>query len=176
MNRASLFASVPLVLNHLKKQRADQGNLFGAPTVEELALPELPEWSEDERLWRERKALGAFLTGHPVIPRREKRPGAYSHRCRESHDMLRSGGARIVVAGLVRRYDRWARIAFLTLEDETGALDVIAFNDEADRFASMLMVGAILAVKLKPRFDNDRSSLQLIDAHRLGHFRAPAGV
>jgi DNA polymerase-3 subunit alpha len=175
MNRPSLLASIPIVLKHLSdgRKHAGQVGLFAAPTVEDLPLADLPDWPDDTRLWHERRVLGAFVSGHPVIPRREARADSFTHRCRDSFDMERSVGARIVVAGLVRRYEQRPRIAFLTLEDETGAFDCIAFSDEFERFAHCLMVNAILAVQLKPRFDNDRRSLQLVNAFRLGHLRNP---
>lgn len=173
-----MIANIPAILKHVSKEAkaaaAGQQGLFGAPVQDDLKLVELPEWSDHERLWRERKVLGTFLSGHPLDRYREKLKGKVTHQCREEHDLMRSGGnVRLVVAGIVHDYRRFPRIAYLTLEDGTGLLEMIVFNDEADRFAHCLMKDALVAVKVRPRHDATRSSLQLVEAFRVGHFRAP---
>lgn len=175
LNRPSLLANLPRVLAHLSKQRphaaAGQTSLFGDVGAAEAPFEyvELPDYSTHEKLWHERRVLGAFVSGHPLESFQGKL-GACTHKCRESYDMLQSGGARIVVAGLIRQYTRAPRIGFITLEDETGVLEAVIFNDEAERFAAHLADDMIVALKLKPRFDNDRSSLQVLQVHRFGRF------
>lgn len=173
-----MLANLPAILKHLSKEHkaaaAGQGGLFEAPALEQLKLVELPDWSEHERLWHERKALGGFVSGHPLNRYRDKVAGRVTHRCHEHADIMASGsGVRLVVAGLVHDFRRFPRISYMTLGDGTGTLEIIAFNDEADRFAHCLMRDAIIACKVKARHDANRSSLQLVDAFRLGHFRAP---
>lgn len=163
------------MLSHLSQQRphtaAGQASLFGEVGGAEAPFEyvELPDFSPHEKLWHERIALGAFVSGHPLDTVRDKL-GACTHKCRESYDMLQSGGARIVVAGLIRQYTRAPRIGFITLEDETGVLEAVIFNDEAERFAAHLDTDMLVALKLKPRYDNDRSSLQVLQVHRFGRF------
>lgn len=173
-----MLANIPAILKHLGKEgkaaAAGQQALFAGPVVDDLKLIELPDWSDHERLWNERRVLGTFVTGHPLDRYADKTRGKVTHQCRERLDMLRSGsGVRLVVAGLVREFRRFNRIAYLTLEDATGVLEIIAFNDEADRYAHCLMRDAVIAVRVKARHDATRSSLQLVDAFRLGHFRSP---
>lgn len=182
MNRPTILANLDRVLAHVKRtnpgRAAGQLGLFD---TEAAALPPLefaakPDFSDDERLWFERKATGAFLSGHPVLARRAKAPARYTHRCRDrlAIEAIEGRTARIVVAGLVRRFESIGRIAFLTLEDETGPLDVLVFGDEAERFAFCLKVNAIIAVKLNVKHDPNRGpGLVLEQAAILGWLRNP---
>lgn len=171
-----MIANLPAILKHLKKdgqaEAAGQQSLFGVPSADELKLVDLPEWDEDTRLYFEHKALGLYLTGHPILKVQDKYRKTITHVCRERSDMLRSDTrSRIVVAGLITRFEPRGRIAFLDLEDDTGKLDLMMFSDEMQRLARMLMPNALVALKLRPRHSETRSSLQVIDGHRLGHFR-----
>jgi DNA polymerase-3 subunit alpha len=50
-------------------REAGQASLFGEGTVPRPrtpALPEIPPWSETERLAREKEVLGFFISGHPL--------------------------------------------------------------------------------------------------------------
>lgn len=170
-----MLANLTAIQKHITKQRPHealgQGGLFAEAPIEDLKFLELPEFPQDELLWRERVATGAFLTGHPLDRYRDKLVGKTTHVCREGFDMLGSGtSVRIVVAGLVRSFRRAPRMAFVTLEDHTGTIDVMAFSEEADRYAYALEQDSLVALQLKPKYDNDRSSLRILKAHQLGRF------
>lgn len=179
LNRPSLLANLDRVLAYLRRNsgamRAGQTGLFDSQPelLDPIAYDLVADWDEDTRLWHEREVLGAFVSGHPVPARRARQETRFTHRCRDRHAIETRCGPmdRIVVAGLVRRYERRARIAFIDIEDETGALSLISFNDENERFAHCLMANAILAVQIKVRHEMDRTSLQLTNCYRLGHFR-----
>jgi DNA polymerase-3 subunit alpha len=174
LNRASMLANLTAIQKHITKSRphqaAGQGGLFSEAPIEDLKMIELPEFSADELLWRERHALGSFVTGHPLDRYRHKL-AKVTHACREERDMLNSGtSARMVVAGLIRVIRTGPRMSFLELDDGTGAIEVGAFSEEAARFAHCLVVDTLVALQIKPRYSNDRSSLQMIKAHKLGQF------
>ncbi|HEX6930442.1 MAG TPA: DNA polymerase III subunit alpha, partial [Gammaproteobacteria bacterium] len=71
-NRASLMAHLPTALaaadQASKNIDAGQDDMFGvaAGPAESAPVPELPPWSEEERLAGERETLGLFLSGHPI--------------------------------------------------------------------------------------------------------------
>lgn len=171
-----MIANIPAILKHIGKQgkaeAVGQASLFGPAKQEELKLVELPEWDEDTKLYHEKKVLGHFLSGHPILRVKHKTAGKVTHLCSEYDGMLRSErNCRIVVAGLVTRYESRGRIWLLDLEDDTGSIECMLFSDEADRLAHVLMVNALVAVRIKPRHSETRSSLQVVDAFRLGQFR-----
>lgn len=173
-----MIANLPAILKHLSKESkvADQGSLFGAPELEDMKIVQLPDWDEATKLYYERKALGTFLTGHPILFVKEKYQRRVTHTCSEESSMLQCDrNTRIVVAAMVSKVEtsRSGRVNSVYLEDQTGRFIAIAFSDDMERYASCLMPNALVAVQLRPRHDGDRSSMQLIKASRLGHFRTP---
>lgn len=171
-----MLANLDAILKHVKKEadNATQGGLFGAVAQDDIKLIELPDWDADTKLHQERLALGTFVTGHPILKVAERYAGKATHTCREQGDMLRAQRHdRVVVAALLVRVE-WSysgRVLFLTAEDQTGRLELVCFKDEAERFAHCLKVDMLVALKLRASHDNDRSSLQVVDAFRLGQFQ-----
>lgn len=182
LNRPSLLASLDPVLKHLRKLApsvaAGQIGLFDATPglVQDLdpGYVRVEDWDLHTKLWHERKVLGSFVSGHPVNSYRGKFAGKTTHVCRDRHTIETEMPERCVVAALIRRVEVKPRIAFITLEDPTGALDLIAFNDEVERYAHCLHKDMVIAASLRVRRDGDRVGLQLLAAHKLGYFRARA--
>src|SRR5262249_37004991 len=74
-HRSQVTAALDSVLGEaqlLQQEReAGQGSLFGeTPDARPrpAALPDVPEWTEAERLAREKELLGFFISGHPLGP------------------------------------------------------------------------------------------------------------
>ena len=73
-HRSQLVAGLDGALGEAQLKQAEreagQGSLFGdAPATaqpRQLSLPEVPEWSEAERLAREKEVIGFFISGHPL--------------------------------------------------------------------------------------------------------------
>lgn len=73
-HRAQLVAALDAVLSEAQLQQqereAGQASLFGEamPVAESRGpvLPEVPEWSEADRLTREKEVIGFFISGHPL--------------------------------------------------------------------------------------------------------------
>jgi DNA polymerase-3 subunit alpha len=108
---------------------ADQASPDNADSFD---LPEVEEWPLHVRLENEKEALGFYLTGHPLkeYEGELRRSGVASSR--ELLEML--DGTEVSVGGFVasRRETQTRkgdRMAFLTLEDEEGRVDVIVFPD-----------------------------------------------
>lgn len=171
-----MLANLDAILKHVKKERSEaaQGGLFGAVAQDDIKLVELPDWDHDTKLYYERHALGCFVSGHPILKVRERYAKSATHTCRERDDMLAADRrTRVVVAGLLSKAE-WSasgRVLFLSIEDQTGRLELVCFKDEADRFAHCLNLNALVAVKLRARHEETRSSLQVIEAFRLGQFQ-----
>jgi DNA polymerase-3 subunit alpha len=159
VDRARLFAAVPLALDWgaRRKQEASAGqeSLFGGGTSDHAALttPALPEvlpWGPLERAAREKEVLGFYLSGHPLDSYAEdlKRltGGTLAHLLRQS------AGAPARAAGVVTGLRKTATrkgdaMAFATLEDMSGSIELLVFPEAFARSGRHLADGAIVWVK-----------------------------
>lgn len=149
---ASLDKAIQLAEQHAQARDAGQSDLFGAiaqePTAESRYV-EAPAWSEQERLDAERETLGLYLTGHPI--RRYKEELAQITDATLA-DLRPNDDQTMIVAGLVvamrtlntRRGDR---MAFITLDDQTGRLELAVFSELFQRHRDILVKDNLLVVE-----------------------------
>ena len=97
-----------------------------------LDLPDIPEWSEAELLGKEKEAIGFYISGHPLDPyakELERLAPSNTGDISEMHD-----GSRVGLAGIVRTKKEIAtkkgeRMAFVTVEDLHGSIEVVCFPE-----------------------------------------------
>lgn len=114
----------------------------------------------DENLENEKRALGIYLSSHPVARKRES---TYKH-CIPINQLDKALGK---VAEVVMRIERIKTIrdkrgqnmCFLTGFDETGNVDCTLFSDQYERYQRYLKKGNIIYVKAKVTY---RDTLSLI--------------
>jgi DNA polymerase-3 subunit alpha len=129
----------------------------------------LPEWSESERLSREKAALGFYFSGHPF----EKR-GAFLSRlgtCDLSQLATHESGSEVMVAGMISSVrvvtiksgrNAGQKMAKLRLEDLTGAGNATVFARTYAEVKDLLEEDAILFVKGRAETGGDEPGL-LVD-------------
>ncbi len=136
IHRASLMATLNTALQAAgqlnKDQEAGQGDMFGASETNSTdpEYVQVPEWSEDVRLEGEKDTLGLYLTGHPIARFEEE----LAHITSDTIANLNSSRSSVIVAGLIvairtMRTRRGDRMAFITLDDRTGRLELAVFSD-----------------------------------------------
>ncbi len=148
--RASLLTALPLALAAAEREAEDrargQEDLFGGPVgdtgqsqTETAVWSDVKPWSEEERLRGEKDTLGLYLTGHPFD--RYERELAHVASTRLGNlqgDRNRSCTvAGLVVALQIRQTARGA-MAFVTLDDRTGRVELKLFNEAYQRFRTLL--------------------------------------
>ncbi len=170
--RSQLFAILDQAMNRAQSSQRDkqsgQISLFAAlpkTLVSEttIELPDLPEWEEQEKLAYEKETVGFYITGHPLDNHRRE--------LKEVVDTDLAGlatwpeGQPVRIGGLVRtikehKNKKGERMAFLTVEDTTGAVEVIVF---ADLFREN---GALLAstapIIIQGRYEKNESGGKII--------------
>ncbi|MFQ5509238.1 MAG: DNA polymerase III subunit alpha [Leptospirillia bacterium] len=136
-NRATLFEATPAAMEDgarvREEQLSGQATLFGAAEAADptgLIVP-LPEWDEHEKLAREKETLGFYLSSHPM---RRYRDDVARFATTDTSLGGKEEGKDVRVAGLLtdirgRITKKGDRMAFLTIEDEAGVCEVIAFPD-----------------------------------------------
>jgi DNA polymerase-3 subunit alpha len=139
--RAHLIAQVDGALDHGQRQQREraegQASFFdllpaAPPAVAAAATALIPEWEDDQRLAFEKDVLGFYVSGHPL---------ARYRRHVEALDVISSGALAAKAAGSPVRLighvielketttKRGSQMAFLTLEDMEGTVEVTVFPE-----------------------------------------------
>ena len=94
------------------------------------------------------QSTGLTLRAHPLALLRQQYP---FNRCRQQTELAGLGNRRFTrVAGLVtcrQRPGTASGVVFLTLEDETGNINVVVWPAVQDRYRQSLMTAQLLLVK-----------------------------
>ena len=153
--RAALMASLNAALaaagQHSRNLEAGQVDIFGATAApsEVHVYEKVPEWSEEQRLAGEKETLGLYLTGHPIARYAEELKHITDATIAE---LKPSTDSTVVVAGLVvasrtMQTRRGDRMAFVTLDDRTGRLELAVFSDLYAQSRERLVKDTLLVVE-----------------------------
>jgi DNA polymerase-3 subunit alpha len=162
-HRAQQFNAIPaaLDLGQRLQQERDSGQMsllegLAAAEGQELKprrLPETTPWSDSMALAKEKEVLGMYVSGHPLA-RYEKELRTFATASiddlaeMEDGEPVRLGG---IVTHVKTTSDRKGELmAFLTLEDFTGRVEVVVFSsvygkrsDVARRDAAVIVDGKV---------------------------------
>lgn len=163
-------------------------DLFGAIVAEEAAAQDVyaefrrtKRWSIKERLNGEKETLGLYLTGHPIEEFQDELKHLVSCRIADvKPDKGKQTVAGLVVAFRVMKTKRGDSMAFVTLDDRSGRIEVAAFADTYAAYRDKLTKDAMLVIEgvisnddysggLKMRADTvaDLSEARLARAHAI---------
>src|SRR5713226_3166527 len=120
--------------------RAAGGGALTAPVIDERVFG-MEEWSERERLAKEKEALGFYITGHPLARYADDVKRYATHTCASL--ATAKGFEKVAVAGIVTGYRErltktGKKIGFAVLEDLTGTRDMVLYEDILQRFEELL--------------------------------------
>jgi DNA polymerase III subunit alpha len=137
----------------LQQERdAGQASLFGEATSgtaprHRLALPDIPAWTEAERLAREKEVLGFFISGHPLERFREE-VELFGTRTTATLGEWSEHQASIgaVVTAVKRQISKKTgkEYARLVLEDFHGTVEAIVFPDAWAKLNQTIVADAAL--------------------------------
>ncbi len=127
-----------------------------------IHLPNIPEYALDERMRQEREVTGMYLSGHPMNAYREAAKAAGAVRIGPIHaDFAQEGGPTvyqdeqaIAVAGIVTAYrTRPTRngglMAYASVEDDTGSIELLCFSRTLERFGRLLSPDSAVLIRGK---------------------------
>ncbi len=127
------------------EREAGQSSLFGEAQpvrTHAVALPEVPAWSEGERLAREKEVLGFFISGHPLERFRSEvelfgsRSTATLHEWSE-HPVTIGAVVTVVKRQISKKTGK--EYARLVLEDFQGTAEAIVFPDAWARLSQVIV-------------------------------------
>ncbi|MEI8340787.1 MAG: DNA polymerase III subunit alpha, partial [Verrucomicrobiota bacterium] len=171
--RSALFAEIDGVLaasaSSHRDRAAGQVSLFDDLPAETVtpkrASAAVPPWPQAEMLAYEKELLGFYVTGHPLDEYRSVLEGGKYRSILSLFDEMEDkekltvqvAGALTVVEKKFTKKDS-KPFAIVTLEDLTGSLEVMIWNDAYNKCAMHLEQGRVVAVtgRLDKREDTPR--------------------
>ncbi|MCK5544081.1 MAG: DNA polymerase III subunit alpha [Desulfobulbaceae bacterium] len=152
VRRSQLFAILDKAMKQAhaaqKDRQSGQISLFSiipetdAVKAATIDLPDIPEWSDKEKLEFEKETVGFYITGHPLDNYRDEIKAVADVTTAE---LAGCGEGRPVrIGGLVRtlkehKSKRGERMGFVTLEDMSGAVEVVVFPETFAQCSELLL-------------------------------------
>jgi DNA polymerase III subunit alpha len=105
-----------------------------------------PDWTDNERLANEKKVLGFYLSGHPILKFQDELQKIISADIAEAKV---ASNNILIIAGLVKVSKiiitkSGNRIAIVTLEDHTGTIDIAVFSELFNSMRDLLIEDNLL--------------------------------
>jgi DNA polymerase-3 subunit alpha len=149
-----------------------------------IPVPEIPELELFELLNGEKQTTGLYISGHPMDQYRKalRRTKAVAVRQVTGEDSPFRDGETVTVCGIVQSVvtkttRNSSLMAYVTLEDDTGSLEVLVFPAALARFEELLKEGAALALEGRVSLRDDKpAQLMANTAQPLEEFVRTGGV
>jgi DNA polymerase-3 subunit alpha len=154
---ANLENAMTLSGQESRNRSAGQDDLFGSSDELELDIDwiDVPEYSDDQRLSREKKHLGLYLTGHPMNQYQKELKNIIS--CSLS-DVESSEGRQVTIAGLIigmrTRNTRRGKMAILTLDDQSAWLEIPIYAELYEVNKQLLQEDRLVIICGKAGYDD----------------------
>ncbi len=169
-NRRRVFDSLDALVAYSAavhdQKNSNQVSLFGeaGDDLPEPRLSPANDWLPAERLAEEFKAVGFYLSGHPLDDYSAflKRKGVMT--LDEVQEKARSGPHVAKLAGVVagrqeRKSARGNRFAFAQMSDSTGAYEVTLFSETLEKSREHLEAGSKVVVTVEATLESDQLKL-----------------
>ncbi len=169
-NRSVLLKSLDSLVLYsaaIHDQRvSDQSSLFGEAGEDllEPKLKELDSWLASEKLVEEHRAIGFYLSGHPLDDYKSslKRNGVTT--LAELRTLVKNGPVIAKVAGTIsgrqdRKSARGNRFSFVQVSDPTGLFEVTLFSDVLDSSEQYLVAGENVVMSVEATSEAEQLKL-----------------
>ena len=152
-----------------KNASAGMTDLFGSVVPEADSgidvyeeFRKVKRWSVKERLNGEKETLGLFLTGHPIDEYDHEMKHLVSSRIANLvPDKNKQTIAGMVVAFRLMKTKRGDTMAFITLDDRTGRIDLAIFADTYNEHRDIIVKDALLVVEGQVSHDDYSGGLKM---------------
>ena len=169
-----IYGSLLDALNQKKKTTmAGQMTLFDIAPEEdkaeyEIRLPDVEEYDKEVLLGFEKEVLGIYISGHPLeeyMERLKKNTNAVTTDFvldEETGTLKVSDGTKVRIGGMITdkviKYTKNNKaMAFITLEDLVGTVEIIIFPKDYERYAKYLENDAKVFVEGRVTAEEDRN-------------------
>lgn len=159
-----------------KEKMGGQTSLFGEDSPEFRPNYRKEEWDRKVLLSYEKETIGFYLSGHPLDQYRE----LFRHHttCDSAHLAQVPAGSEVVLGGQVHglrqiQTSKGDAMAFLTMEDLHGMMDIVLFPRVLAKFRLALEPESAIVIKGKVELRNERSSVIAQEIWPLAEFEVP---
>ena len=153
------------------------GMSHAAGRAEEVHLPDIPEFTAQERMTMEKETTGLYLSGHPMdqyrdIVRRLRLPKigrVLEDFAQESGPTRFADGQFVTLAGVVtssktKTTKNNSLMAYVVVEDETGSMELLCFSRTLDNCGSYLRENQAVVVKGKLSVRDEKAPQLMCDS------------
>ena len=185
-NRQQKMLVYSRVVDHIsqnkKNSMAGQMSLFDLVGEEdkkayEISMPDVGEYAKEVILAFEKDVLGIYLSGHPLEQYRgilEKNISAKTTDFQPDEETGLSGvmdNQKVVVGGMVTektiKYTKNNKVmAFVTLEDLVGTVEVVVFPRDYEKYQSLLDEDARVLIQGRVSAEDDKASKLILERVR----------
>jgi DNA polymerase-3 subunit alpha len=172
--REIAFAAVEAVIGTAQSLTADrssgQVSMFDSVEEEPFRLPAgVPAWNSTERADRELAAIGFHLSAHPLDAYSDLFDKMRVQRWSDFERAVKDGAGAGRLAGTISgRNDRRTRkgtpMMILTLSDQSGTFECIAFSEQINEFGAILQPGNSVILQVGADERAEGISVRLISA------------
>src|SRR6056297_2941834 len=169
-NRRRVFESLDALMSYSaaiqEQKNSDQVSLFGdaGEDLPEPRLAPVEDWLPAERLTEEFRAVGFYLSGHPLddymaVLRQQKVKTLEEVMARAERGPFLARMAGVVAGRQERKSARGNRFAFALLSDPTGSYEVTLFSEVLEKSRDFLEAGAQVVVTAEATMEADQLKL-----------------
>jgi len=172
------------ILDHIqsdkKNNMAGQMSLFDIVSEEEkesfdIKLPDVGEYSKEMRLTFEKEVLGIYVSGHPLEEYQSLWKKNITHTTAdfifddEAGEMRAKDGERVTIGGMITekkiKYTKNNQVmAFLTVEDLFGTIEVIVFPKTYQQCGSIMTEDAKIFLKGRASSEDEKDGKLLCES------------
>jgi DNA polymerase-3 subunit alpha len=158
-NRNALLSGVALAIGAAEQTNANsnQNSLFGEASDQSVhVLPDVPAWTEQQKLQEEKAALGFYLSGHPYWAYQKDLSNFITTTLaslspREQPQLLAG-----IVSGIRIRMTARGKMAIVGIDDGTTRIEVVVGNELLNQSQHLLKDDQLVIVE--GRVSNDEFS------------------
>ena len=173
---------VDSIAQEKKNSFAGQMSLFDLVSDEEkkeyeIRMPDVEEYDKEMILAFEKDVLGIYLSGHPLEKYRNIMEKMISAKTTDFQPDEESGipkvydGQKVIIGGMITektiKYTRNNKVmAFLTVEDLLGTVEIVVFPRDYEKWQSMLNEDARVFVQGRVNAEDDKPSKLILEKVR----------
>ncbi len=175
-NRARALAAVDQVLAEAQRRAEGralgQDELFGGSGPAPLRLPDIEAWLPARRLDEEYKAIGFFLSGHPLDDYQQALRRMRIEPFAEFARSVRQGASAGRLAGVVtsrqeRRTKTGNKMGIVTLSDPSGHYEAVLFSEGLALYRDLLEPGQAVLMSVGAELQGEEVRVRLLTVEPL---------